>query len=692
MKNDRSPKARTTVHSVLLVIMLFAAMPSVAYSDGIANKNVATGARTLKDVLGNWVNVENGVWVYGFYPTFAVVEGAFWDYEKVTSRKGKLQIQLRRGGTTKTIYAVPGKGLLKVGANEKQMTAYSQQGPSNPDFKNYDLVGFKSPLIRQDSFKLSGILEGYDRKKDDFKYVQVIYDPIMEDDQANFVAALDSLGRFSLTFPLLNPQEIMFAFGNAMTGFYAAPGSNVMVSINKAHFEKVKSLDDFITFIKTKPELLFMGDEAMLNTEINYYTPVNFGVLSPVESQQQTEKLGVAAYQSFRLGKMEEQFATLEKYSSSHRNGKKFLEHMRASTRYSAAEDLLRYRWLRDTTLNQEQLSFLHSVSWTHEQDVSTREYFAFIREYLVLLSTQKKKTTSGDSEMISFEEVLEKAITASDEMSAADIVVLQQLVQLQKTAHLAETQKKLSKDSVVFKTVIAKYQNLLQEAAEEIASERSNNTATNLQAYVVDSLPRGIGRDIMLGRMAGQHLAQQRPLTAGELSVYQAAIQTPALYADITRRNTELTNKLEGSAPQNAEILSPISESAKNVLESLTSKYKGNVIYVDFWAPWCGPCMSEMPQAKILRQELAGKKVTFLYLCVNCSEESWTNAIKAKEIGGQHYRLSNDEYSVLSSRFKITGIPQHVLINKDGAVVDEDATSPSDKNALIRQIEELLD
>ncbi|MFS8617353.1 MAG: hypothetical protein FWJ85_11060 [Solitalea sp.] len=44
-------------------------------------------------------------------------------------------------------------------------------------------------------------------------------------DQEIHLVSLDSLGRFNTTFHLLNPQEIMFKFGNSLVGFFAVPGS-----------------------------------------------------------------------------------------------------------------------------------------------------------------------------------------------------------------------------------------------------------------------------------------------------------------------------------------------------------------------------------------------------------------------------------------------------------------------------------
>ena len=39
--------------------------------------------------------------------------------------------------------------------------------------------------------------------------------------------------------------------------------------------------------------------------------------------------------------------------------------------------------------------------------------------------------------------------------------------------------------------------------------------------------------------------------------------------------------------------------------------------------------------------------------------------------IKGEHYRVTQDQYNVLSKQFQITGIPHYAVINKRGGVVD---------------------
>ena len=46
--------------------------------------------------------------------------------------------------------------------------------------------------------------------------------------------------------------------------------------------------------------------------------------------------------------------------------------------------------------------------------------------------------------------------------------------------------------------------------------------------------------------------------------------------------------------------------------LQNLITKYKNNVIYIDFWGPWCKPCMAEMPYAKQLKGKFKRGRCNF--------------------------------------------------------------------------------
>jgi thiol-disulfide isomerase/thioredoxin len=105
-------------------------------------------------------------------------------------------------------------------------------------------------------------------------------------------------------------------------------------------------------------------------------------------------------------------------------------------------------------------------------------------------------------------------------------------------------------------------------------------------------------------------------------------------------------------------------------IFDSIIRKYRGKVIYVDFWATWCGPCIAGIEKIKPLKDELADEDVVFLYITDPSSPETEYKK-RIPDIKGEHVRLSNDEWIHLKAKFNIYGIPQYALVDKDGKIVN---------------------
>lgn len=122
---------------------------------------------------------------------------------------------------------------------------------------------------------------------------------------------------------------------------------------------------------------------------------------------------------------------------------------------------------------------------------------------------------------------------------------------------------------------------------------------------------------------------------------------------------------------------------------QNVINKYKGKVIYVDFWASWCTPCRAEMPEAKQLRESYKDKDVVFVYLAVNDKEQNWRQAVKDCQTDylGDNYFVSNTSTANLLKEIKFNTIPRLLLYDKNGKLVDTDAPHPSSE-----QIQPLID
>ena len=108
-------------------------------------------------------------------------------------------------------------------------------------------------------------------------------------------------------------------------------------------------------------------------------------------------------------------------------------------------------------------------------------------------------------------------------------------------------------------------------------------------------------------------------------------------------------------------------------------SDFRGKVVYLDFWASWCGPCIQQMPYAKELKERMAGQSdLVFLYVSVDSDETAWRNAVKQHEIEGINLHAGTDG---ASKAFNVTGIPAFFLIGRDGKLLDHKAPRPNADN-----------
>lgn len=104
----------------------------------------------------------------------------------------------------------------------------------------------------------------------------------------------------------------------------------------------------------------------------------------------------------------------------------------------------------------------------------------------------------------------------------------------------------------------------------------------------------------------------------------------------------------------------------------------KGNVVLVDVWATWCGPCKAEIPHLKKLEEEMKGTNVQVVSISVDEAKdkEKWLKMIKDENLGG--LQLFASGWSEIAKYYKINGIPRFMVFDQQGKIVTVDAPRPS--------------
>ena len=118
--------------------------------------------------------------------------------------------------------------------------------------------------------------------------------------------------------------------------------------------------------------------------------------------------------------------------------------------------------------------------------------------------------------------------------------------------------------------------------------------------------------------------------------------------------------SSLEGTAAPDFALKSAGGENLR------LSEYRGDVVMINFWATWCGPCRQEMPLLDDLYSRY--ERVGFRLLGVNIDDDS-RRAMQMMEELGVSFPVLFDEKKEVSRLYQVEAMPVTVLVDRTGTV-----------------------
>lgn len=192
-----------------------------------------------------------------------------------------------------------------------------------------------------------------------------------------------------------------------------------------------------------------------------------------------------------------------------------------------------------------------------------------------------------------------------------------------------------------------------------------------------VSRLSKGYAKSFLLSNYLTSRL-ETTASTTRLLNRYDS-LCADTLYRRLVHNNYALhQNATKNETTELATLMK--TDNSKSGFNQTIARLKGNIIYIDFWASWCKPCVEEIPSSHSLKEKLRGKNVRMIYISLDTDFDNWRKACERFKLEDKSsFVLINPEKNKLAQKIKLGPIPRYIVIDKSGKIVKLDASRPSD-------------
>ncbi len=118
-------------------------------------------------------------------------------------------------------------------------------------------------------------------------------------------------------------------------------------------------------------------------------------------------------------------------------------------------------------------------------------------------------------------------------------------------------------------------------------------------------------------------------------------------------------------------------------------SQYKGNVVLINFWATWCGPCQQEMPLLDQMYKKYKPAGFTLLGVNVDKDAPPVKDLLTRKPVS---FPVLLDPANAVSRTYHVADMPSSVIIDRKGTVrYIHRGYHPGDENEYQDRIRQLI-
>ena len=222
----------------------------------------------------------------------------------------------------------------------------------------------------------------------------------------------------------------------------------------------------------------------------------------------------------------------------------------------------------------------------------------------------------------------------------------------------------------------------MLTEEEKESLEKKSETLFENAKAGFAGFYKNNINTDF--GQKIFSESRWTRRLNSDQLeSVVQAVTDETFKETEAYKYATERLFAMKNTRPGNSYVNIVSQDTEGNTVELANYASKGKYVLLDFWASWCPDCRKEMPELVELYAAYKDKNFEIVGYSLDRNKEDWIKGIENLNIGWPQLSDCNAWNSQGAKLYAVQFIPQFVLIDPDGTIIERGSDIDSLKEKL---------